>query len=399
MQARDQVVREDEVRRVRTVLCAVAVESASKIVSQAVAIESVGVDGATCGGGLGHATDYAACGCYPEQGMSLEMLRELAGPTGQWVSWGTVDDESPDGKPVEFDPDYGPLVDVKLHPSAAHVRCRVASAVAGNGEAEYYPFIGGDEVLVAIPEGDERAGCTIIGRGNNQLDKFPMTVAGNDVTGNQFGFRRMRAPYVIETAAAYGIRNAMNGVLFMLGQDGTVVLKDAYTGYLSLNPDWCGLQTTDDTSDLPTISPTATMMTLQLNKQSSNILLSVESATGFARLTLGKQSSALMTNGTFAVAAGGVLPTEHVATVEGVANLLTAIVMGIGAAGVGGLPGLAVLAAAQTLVAAAVPIAAAPGTGTLNPAIYSAIKTALLAKAPNPTGAMPNIGCPGFVAG
>src|SRR5258708_21906914 len=93
--------------------------------------------------------------------------------TRQWVSYGVVDDDQEDQKSVTFDADHGPLVSVTLQPSGIPVVCRVAGWCAGNGEAEYFPFVSGDEVVVHVPEGDERAGCIITGRCNSQIDRFP----------------------------------------------------------------------------------------------------------------------------------------------------------------------------------------------------------------------------------
>lgn len=82
----------------------------------------------------------------------------------QWVSMASVDPDSENARSVSFtDADgnpspYGPLVSVTLQPSGISIRCRVAGAVAGNGEAEWYPFVAGDEVCVVIAEGDERDG-------------------------------------------------------------------------------------------------------------------------------------------------------------------------------------------------------------------------------------------------
>ena len=83
----------------------------------------------------------------------------FAGPgmdTRQWVSYGQVDQDTQDSRCVVFDPDLGPLVNVTLQPSGIPVVCRVLAPFAGQGESEYFPFISGDEVVVAITQGDER---------------------------------------------------------------------------------------------------------------------------------------------------------------------------------------------------------------------------------------------------
>jgi len=335
------------------------------------------------------------------------LLQEIASGPGvdsrHWVSYGTVEAETEGQPSVEFDADYGgPLVYVKLHPSAARVTCRVASWCAGNGEAEYYPFIQGDEVLVVLPEGDERAGPVIVGRMNSQIDVFPTTVAGNDVTKNNFGFRRMRAPFMIETAQAYGVRNAVTGSLFMMAQDGTLLLKDAFTDFLHMGPDFVGLQATTDTDTTgasPFASPDAEVMIVQMDKTSGSekILLEV---TGKTRMVIGKTVSALTTNGTFSVGASGAFASEHAISTEAVVNLLASLMTTLNVA-IAALPGTLT---GPSLAAVFLPAAninaslALAGAGTIS-AYSAAIQGALSAKAPNPTGMLPSVGCPGFLVG
>lgn len=172
----------------------------------------------------------------------------------QWISYGTVDAGTPEQPPIIFKDEhgnpgpYGPLVMVTLQPSGISVPCRVANAVAGDGEAEWYPFVPGDEVLVAIPEGDERAGCAIIGRLNQELDKFPLIVAGQDVTKNTFGFRRMRTPFIVETAAAYLIRSALTGSQIGIDSEGKVIINDGDQGSLTIGPENIGISSGDGES-------------------------------------------------------------------------------------------------------------------------------------------------------
>lgn len=172
----------------------------------------------------------------------------------QWISYGTVDAGTPEQPPIIFkDADgnpspYGPMVMVTLQPTGISLPCRVAGAVAGDGEAEWYPFVPGDEVLVAIPEGDERAGACIIGRLNQELDAFPLIVAGQDVTKNTFGFRRMRTPFIVETAAAYLIRSALTGSQIGIDSEGKVIINDGDQGSLAIGPEAIGLSSGDGES-------------------------------------------------------------------------------------------------------------------------------------------------------
>lgn len=178
----------------------------------------------------------------------------------QWVSYGTVDAGTAEQPPIIFkdahgNPSpYGPMVMVTLQPTGISVPCRVAGAVAGNGEAEWYPFVPGDEVIVVIPEGDERSGACIIGRLNQELDAWPLIVAGQDTTKNTFGFRRMRTPFIVETAAAYLIRSALTGSQIGIDSEGKVIINDGDQGSLAIGPEAIGMSS-GDTESFVTIFP------------------------------------------------------------------------------------------------------------------------------------------------
>lgn len=332
----------------------------------------------------------------------------LKGPEAgrQWVSYGIVDQETDDKKSTTFDPDMGPLIDVKLQPSGAHARCRVASWCAGNGEAEHFPFVQGDEVCVLVMEGDESAGCVIVGRLNNQIDAFPTTVAGNDVTKNNFAFRRHKTPYVIETSAAWGVRNAVTGALLMMQQDGTFTLKDGHNNFLHLGPDFVGLQGTDDPdSTSPAVTPGASVYTLQFNYRDKNVRVGVEGKTLLLLSGAVGVPTVLASNVPVQVAASGALPTEHVATVEGVVNIVHNVINAMGLAMVAvGLPPVSVVGAflvdpaVSAFINVGLAAAGVPATGSI--ALFKgAIAGALAAKLPNPDGLKPSVGSPGFFAG
>jgi hypothetical protein len=192
---------------------------------------------------------------------AADAFRRPGADTRQWISYATVDADSESNPSVAFkDKDgnpspYGPLVSVTLQPSGVRVRCRVAGAVAGEQEADWYPFVGGDEVIVLIPEGDERAGCVIVGRLNQELDLFPLVVAGQDSSKNVFGFRRMRTPFVVETAASYLIRSALTGSQIGIDQEGKVIVNDGDRGSLTIGPESLGLASGDGESFVTIFPP------------------------------------------------------------------------------------------------------------------------------------------------
>jgi hypothetical protein len=186
-----------------------------------------------------------------DHGLAAEAFKRPGIDPRQWVSYGIVEQGTPDAPPIRFKDDngnpspYGPMVDVRLQPSGIAVPCRVAYGVSGVGEGEWYPFVGGDEVIVLIPEGDERAGCVIIGRLNQEIDTWPIVVAGQDSTKNTFGFKRMQTPYIVETAASYLVRSALTGSQIGIDQEGKVIVNDGDKNSMTLGPDSLGFSSGD----------------------------------------------------------------------------------------------------------------------------------------------------------
>jgi hypothetical protein len=306
--------------------------------------------------------------------------------TRQWISYGVVDESSGGDHSVTFDPDMGPLVDVKLQPSGSHARCRVSSDCAGNGEGAYDPFVDGDEVLVALPEGDERAGAVILGRLNSQIDKFPSTVAGQDVTKNATAFRRTRGPYVIETGDSLLLRTATAGSFVLMEKAGNVTIADGFKNFLHLGADFVGLQCADDDGTVKSI--------VQLDRQDGSATVEVADSAKFTMQNDGTVTLNVATS--VSIQAAGMAPSEHATTIEAMANLLSFVLMGLAAfSAPGALAALAVPVTAQGIVAAAIGMAA---TGNIA-LMQSAIAAALMSKAPNPTGLMPGVACPGVLLG
>lgn len=307
----------------------------------------------------------------------------------QWVSYGLVKASSPGSRSVLFLDEKGaprpyPVVLVTLQPSGVDVACRVFGHSAGAGEGEWSPFVDGDEVLVVIPGGDERSGCVILGRGNSSRDNPPAMVAGNDPTENNFAYKRVASPYVVESGNSLLFRTTPTGAFLSISQTGNVVAQSGDGHYLSLQHDMLTVST-QDLSTLMQVDPSKQQVFLQ--------------AAGTQLLLDSAGKSLLLTAGTFSVGAGGATPTFHVATVEGylqfVQGLLTAL-----ATAFSPLPGplagadvAAVFTATAAALAGVVSLAAA---SPLLPATTAAVGPALL---PGSSPANPNIGCSGFLAG
>lgn len=190
----------------------------------------------------------------------IATLRELFAGPGQdprnWVSYGTVLIGTPDQPSVRFNDEdgapleVGVLVDVELHPSGVVVPCRVAMQVSGAGCGEFHPFVDGDEVIVVIPEGSERAGCVIVGRLTNKYDAMPANACGQDATGNNFAFKRLREPYLLESGTAVQIRNAKTTAQFVLDQDGGALLSSGDGHALAMNASAVSLQLGDGSAQV-----------------------------------------------------------------------------------------------------------------------------------------------------
>lgn len=307
----------------------------------------------------------------------------------QWFSYGIVDgmnDDDPEPS-VVFNEDFGPLVKVTLQPSMVPAYCRVSGTVAGNGEGEYHPFIEGDEVLVLIPEGDERGDCVIIGRMNNSIDKFPMdSVAGQDPTTNTFGFKRVRTPQIDEFAGPYTMRSALTGALLAFDEGGGLTVRDGEGAGFQISADVIGLM--DASGEY--------LMQLDLtNKhallQAGDAILSL-SATG-----ANPEQNMLNTPGPLAINTSGNAAGEHAISTEAVANILSQMLLVLGPLFVPPIAPIAIpgMVAAWFATAAAAPI---------NPIVLAAVTGAFVLqpqKVVVPPGGqpIPGIGCPGTFIG
>lgn len=329
-----------------------------------------------------------------------ELFELLKGPgidTRTWVSYATVDkDQSEElgGKAVKITKEYGPLVNVTLQPGAVPVTARVASGVAGNGEGEWFPFLEGDEVLVVLPSGSN-ANAVIIARLNQELDQFPSMVAGNEVEKNNFAFKRMRTPYVVETASSYLVRSAVTGSYFGIEQNGNLTFSDSTGGFFHLGADFIGLQSGDGE------------MLFQLNFTDRLIRMSLE---GTSLFEWSANASQGVTPGTISLSSSGNPPFANAATTQAMVLFVTQVFNALGVAlnllgptpltGTG-LGALFVDPAFKPVILSAIALSTPP-LGVLTPDVLQAIDAALLGpKSAEPlTGpTTPGLGCPGIKLG
>lgn len=327
--------------------------------------------------------------------------------TRQWVSIGEVKADDA-GQVVSFREDLGqPLVSVLLHPTETPVYCRVGSMVAGNGEGEWHPFVQGDEVLVAIPEGMEDSGCVIISRLNNGFDKFPMdSVAGQDPTTNTFAFSRRRTPFVQEYAGPVLLRSALSSALITIDETGNITLKDSQNAALQLSADVIGFQGPSDAT-----AGTSPEFLLQLDLTHRHLNVQVgDAAFVLSASDASPEQNQIIVPGAFSMQTIGNPALEHVATTESTANVLEkmfvelAAIIGATGVGTGAAIGAAILAWVATPAFAGVwGAAAAAPIGNVATSLPSTIAGLFAATSPKPQGAtsqlLPGIGCPGFFAG
>lgn len=351
--------------------------------------------------------------------MDIATIRDLySGPgmdTRQWISYGIVDAETEEQHSTRFDDEdgnplpHGVLVDVTLQPSGISVPCRVLATAGGSGEGSFSPWGPGDEVLVAIPDGDEKSGCVILGRFNNGKDAFPRAVAGMDVTQNNVSFHRIATPFIMETASSWMVRSAATGASLSIDPIGNVLMADGMGSTIAINQTVISMQEASGGA-LVQIDPVLKSVTLQSSGGES-------SATTFQLDDAGGASS-LMTGGTMnIVTAGGGYAMGHAITTEQVMQItkaLTQILIAvIGTASTAAAPAL--VAASPQGAAALVALGSALSIlSTIEPfSIVSSVISSLSGNAllggdiqaiagglsfpPDPSGSNAGIGRPGFL--
>lgn len=324
------------------------------------------------------------------------LARAAAGPntdTRCWFSYGTVDDEAEGAPSVIFTEEdgspskVGPLVRVTLQPSGVPVLCRVATPVAGAGEGFWLPFVAGDEVEVALPQGSERAWPVIVGRTNNGLDVWPDKVCGMDATKNNLAFLRTRAPFALEAGPALMLRSAETGAQLTMAPDASVQLASGDGHMLYLLADVVGLQTSGQEA------------MVQLDPGAGTAGLYGKGAS----LLVAEGETKLATPGAVSFATLGTAALAHVTTAESVAGIVYQVLSNIGSTMAGAGPSAASIQAAfasaygtpglADTVAGVVSAAAHAG---LAGAVAGAVKSGL--DAPKDSS-NPGLGCKGFLVG
>ena len=299
--------------------------------------------------------------------------------TRQWVSYGTVVPDTPDGRSVSFDAELGPLVRVKLEPEGTEVICRVAMGVAGDLEGEYFPFVAGDEVVVVIPEGAESAVPVIIARLCNGLDKFPTKVAGQDTTKNNFAFKRIRPPYIVETANGILFRHAGTGAQLGLDTNGQVIFNDASGSQFFFGADAQGFTSADGNTSI------------QMLANSNQVAITAGNGVQTTNVVVDGSQFSILSSGQVKLGSAGFQPIGHGLSAEQVLSLLYNSLIPIAALFTG--PGPPAEAAASAAVIAALGLTS---SNAISPAIIAALNTSLTVP-PDPTGQKTGFGRAGVL--
>lgn len=326
--------------------------------------------------------------------------------TREWFSYGTVRGGTTEDDPcVEFVNDQ-PLVRVLLHPSLKEVRARVAGHVAGNGEAEWHPFVPDDEVVVALPEGTERAGGVIIGRLNNAIDKFPSgSIAGQDPRKNAFAFSRRKTPVINEFNGPVMLRSALTAGFISIDDAGVLTLRGGNPDDPNASKPAPGMQMGPDGIS---IQDASAKFGISLGPTSGALLILVDDAVLSLSSSSGAKPSQIGVPGVLALATNGNPPLEHLVTTEAVANIITnafitlaALLSPIVVPLTGSALATAITGWLVTPAYAATFTTAA--TTPITPVVLQAILagfTAMVQKPNTPSGQVaPGIGCPGLFAG
>jgi hypothetical protein len=313
--------------------------------------------------------------------------------TRQWISTGIVCPDVPNGAhAVTFNDasgtphPQGVLVNVTLQPSGITVPCRVGAHAAGPGEGEYSPFGPGDEVVVAVPEGNERAGCIILCRLSNSYDTFPTTVGGSDITQNNVSFRRIQTPYILETSQGYMVRSATTHASFAIDPLGKVFLNDGSTNALIMTPDMISLQEATGAA------------AFKIDPSKLQVAMAATSATQFV---LDKSQSSLLTKGTFTILTSGANVAGHGITVEQACALIEGFMTAWGLTLAVAVPTLGIGALiAATVTPLTLPLLMAGGIekGAVLPlTVETGALASALANPPDPSGTIPGVGRVGLL--
>lgn len=277
-----------------------------------------------------------------DQSTAAQAFKQPGIDPRQWISIGIVTAGNEEDEIVVFDEEEGqPLVRVLLEPSKVPVFARVGSTIAGNGEGDYFPFVQGDEVVVAIPEGNERAGCVIISRLNNGIDKFPMqSVAGQDPTTNSFAFRRTRTPYVEERAGPIFMRSALNGAFFSIDTSGVITLRDGEASVFQMSPDVVGIQGPSSGDAPPEFLMQMNLTDRQYSLQVGDAVMNLSASDATPQAT-----NILQVPDNLTIGAGGNAASEHMMTVEAfwhsLQHALNVVAVAVAPQGIVTGPGLA----------------------------------------------------------
>lgn len=323
--------------------------------------------------------------------------------TRQWSSIGVVNASTSGTPSVNFATPVGALVSVRLHPSDIDIQCRVASFMAD----EWHPFLGNEEVLVILPQGHERGGGIIVGRMNNGVDVATTTIAGIDVTQNQTSTRHTVPNYAWEVENGWILRNPNTTAQLALNTVGDWIIACGELHFLSLSAGQGVVLGNANMTSFIQIMPFAAA---SADAGDDNTAPAVESSGGTILINAGQGKAGFIIDpnsgfifASTAASVPGAGPVGHVATVEGLVSLVSAVLFQLGAqmTAVGATPTATAAALGAVLTTLTIPVveAAIPSAGKAPPyGTFSPLVGASLALPRSPDGiTQPGLGCAGFL--
>ena len=226
-----------------------------------------------------------------------------------WVSLATVDDEE-----VVWDQDLGALIPITEQPSGVQTYAVLGQSVAGNQEGQGSPFVAGDLLLVANPDGSEKADTVVICRLSSDLNPPPALCGGQDTSKNNISWKRTRAPHFEEYGDRWTVKSAVTDALLSFDATGNITVRDGSGGVLQMSSSSMGYQNSNASCVLQFGFVEGVSTTALIQAGSAMLLLNSNA--------IPPMSSLLIAPNTLQIGTSGNSPFEHAISTEATCNVL-----------------------------------------------------------------------------
>jgi len=167
----------------------------------------------------------------------LSRFRDAVKDTRHWVSYGVVGTVNDAGDVDDTDQNAiliapgGVMVDVVLYPSEEPVTCRYAGISGGPSVTILAPIHPGDEVLVALPDGELGLPPAIVAILNSRAVPLPLEQDGKPVFRNdRLSVFAQDVPVEVRTASGASVRLETDGTISAVPAANQEVRLGATTG-------------------------------------------------------------------------------------------------------------------------------------------------------------------------